>query len=209
MKQATDEFEAAVELFAHSNSLKGEDKKSKEILFQWRMIAGRIGALCLYDFWMATQGINKDLLPRCPTIRSLIDETPKNAAQAAFVNAFPTAAKLRYTAAHPAEVNATPEKAKANSVSGQGTIGGINVFDVGDDGSFNMQTGLINDQYATTFKGQLLSYALNHTSTLALRSAQEGWFKAFDPASEELRRRDIEQHLRTVRQQAEGQNRRQ
>lgn len=172
------EFEAAVELFSQSSTWEENipDKDERLIVRQWPFIAARVGALCLYDFWMSTQAVNGNLLKRCPSITDMIGQEPKKKAQARLREAFPDLEALRNAAAHPGEINSTPEKHGLNKLPASATFPfGSGLGTVAISGSLHF------DNYVFTFKGARVSYSVNQQSADALKEITSLWRDAFLP----------------------------
>lgn len=180
---ATD-FRAALLLYHEAKDLgraRDASIESNILLGRWPFLGARVGALCLYDFWMATQAINSDLLYRIPSINDYIDREAKKRAQSKFIQAFPDFAALRTAAAHPQEINATPEK-KARNFSKSNLLPDNFLGD--DDVDISIVGSIVNGRYMSTLNGKVLSCNLDASSADILGEVVEEWAKTFAPSAE-------------------------
>ena len=174
LAQTTQEFDAAVALYWQSefwcmNSQQGTDS---DITRHWPFIAARVGALCLYDFFKNTQEINSKLLPRCPTIKPLVNIVHKKQAQRLLLASFPDLVENRNAAAHPGEHNSTPEKSVANFAK-------VEDVGLGTGGMINISGCIIDNKYTHTVSGKAVSYTVDVKSVTKLYEVLALWKTAF------------------------------
>lgn len=186
LKMTTDEFASAVLLCRLTRTIPSQvgfpPTDEEMLMIQWPFIAARVGALCLYDFYMGTQAINKSLLGRCPSIIPMIDDAAKRKAQATFEKKFPEFGLARQAAAHPGEINATPEKFQANLVSGPQESFPV----ILDEGATAYVRGFHGDRYIVTMKGSHVGYDVTDASVANLNEVLGHWRDAFTPVETKL-----------------------
>lgn len=195
LEATTAEFISAIVLFNETRHLARDEKNQdrREIVSRWPFIAARTGALCLYDFYQSTQAINQTLLHRCPSIKERVDMEEKKKGQSLLTNFFPTHGAIRTAAAHPGEINSTPDKSAANQVVAS-AIPHLVRNDGPEDVKINITNSLIGDQYTCTFEGKLVGYGVNEGSAKALEAVLNHWQNAFESAvqyTRDLRDQDI------------------
>ena len=174
------EFTSAMLLVAEGESHASRNPQD-QLRSKWIFIGARVGALCLYDFFQDTQAINNNLR-FCPTIVPMVDMTAKREAQKLMQSRFPGFADVRTAAAHPGEVNSTPQKMEANTVAaavvGRGFSG---------DGTVNISGSILNGDYTNTLEGRVVSYSLSNASVSDLQTILGLWAQTFQPVEDGTR----------------------
>jgi hypothetical protein len=161
---------AAVALYelARSNSLKG-------LYFDWALMAGRDGALSLYDYGQALAKV-RSLIGRVSSWFHRIDRNRLKQAEKEFDAAFPFSAQLRHSVAHP-ELYNNPEKRM-----GIGIQSDMDNAD-SEDGLMTINGSIINHSFSATFEGTLVQYALTSDTVRSLTQITQSAFEAFNVVS--------------------------
>jgi hypothetical protein len=149
-----------------------------------KLLAAGQGAMTLYHFGCATEGV-KRTLHRCPTLAEMVDREALAKARDEFWTAFPNWIHLRHAVAHRAELAENKEALAENSISDCKGIEfpGIKIG-VGLGGDFHLSGGLFNDTFLATFRGKRVRYDLNDASLAKLDTARVHFWNAFKPAAD-------------------------
>lgn len=196
MDSYVSDFGAAVTLFEYSNSsridlLKGSSLiqpvgpstlsmlDSQNLYSSWMMVAARDGAMSIYHFIKAMEGV-KHCIHKAPTIEACFDRSVSRLATKLFNSHFPNWNEIRHAVAHAAELSETPEKLKSNSFSKELSLDGVHINKGGDGtGCVFISNGLINNSFSTTINGKLLQYEVSSQMHLALTEVRDQFFSAF------------------------------
>lgn len=144
----------------------------------WMRMAAEHGAITAYGFWMTTQSINA-LVGGTNVIKSKVDEITRKRAGRTFRDAFPQIALIRIRAAHPGELEASPEELAKHMVFGP--LEGIIRMD--ENGSMFL-AGMIQEEgdgcrYTATVKQKLVSYELSPITLTAIQTSAAEYSAAF------------------------------
>ena len=147
----------------------------------WQMIAGRDGAMTIYHFASAIEGLQASLKD-CPALTAQVEHREIRNARGIFDGAFPGYARMRHTIAHVADFSQTLTKKKSHSVKGQFKK---SWFSSEDEKGLTWLRGNMNDDtYAVTYNGEVFTYDLNRQSAAKSRSIKQRVYSAFDAALE-------------------------
>lgn len=142
----------------------------------WQSIAARDGAMTIYHFGCAIDGI-KNSLPASPTLNAKIDRRKLKDAGNIFESSFPGYLALRHVVAHVADFSQTLEKKTSHAVKGPFKNG---LFRSDDPKGVTWLGGNMNGcTYAVTYKGEAFTYDLNRESVAKLRSIKNRIYSAF------------------------------
>jgi len=159
-------------------------RKNIGILGAWRNIAGRDGAMALYNYGKALEAISELLgnppLGLCPTLRNLIDYKAFKAQRKRFDTAFPNIILIRHAVSHAAELMAHPADARQNLFSGDYSGGGIEIKASGFGGGLYVD-GVYEDTVTRTIDGKVLTYKLSGKSALELEAIRLAVWAIFQP----------------------------
>jgi hypothetical protein len=164
LRTYANELLAAVELFNHTKGLDtGNAPFDLNPSHQWSLIAGRSGAIAIYNYAKAMKGV-KAVLGLCPTWNALIDGKKLKPLVNEFEAKFPVWYELRQAIAHEAELWDHPKKLLENEPKG---------------GHF--RNSILGDTYITAYKGQEFIYSVNVGSVLVLNDITRRYFDVFAP----------------------------
>lgn len=142
----------------------------------WQSLAARDGALTIYHFGCAIEGL-KNSLSACPSLNARIDRPPLRHAAKIFETSFPGYLAIRHVVAHVADLSKTIDKKVSHSVKGEFSKGGFRSSD--PFGVTWLRGNMNGSTYAVTFEGQAFSYDLTRASVDKLRSIKELIYSAF------------------------------
>ena len=146
----------------------------------WQSMAARDGALTIYHFGKATEGLQNSFR-FCPTLDNQIEHKTIRQARKTFDAAFPDNIAIRNAVAHVADLSQTAEKKKSHSVKGPYKK---KWFSSDDPEGVTWLPGNMNDHtYAVTFMGKPYTYDLNLESVAKLREVKLQIFSAFEAAT--------------------------
>ena len=127
----TDDFLAAVNLFDYINLAARTPKVTAPLVFApksmfftrdqavaWACIAGRDGAITLYNFREAMQAIRSSI-NHVPSLKKVIKHDLCRSAVRAFEKYFPHVEDMRHAVAHAAEFQNTPRKKASHALKGK------------------------------------------------------------------------------------------
>jgi hypothetical protein len=142
----------------------------------WQMMAGRDGAMTIYHFGCAIEGI-KNSLPACPALNALIDRRELKNAGNIFEAAFPGHVAIRHVVSHVADFSMTLKAQAAHAVK---VPFKEKRFCSEDPKGITWLRGNMNDSmYAVTYEGKAFSYDLSRESVAKLRSVKVRIYSAF------------------------------
>lgn len=142
----------------------------------WQSMAARDGAMTIYHFGCAIDGIKKSL-PMCPTLNAKIDRRKLKDASNIFSSSFPGYLALRHVVAHVADFSQTLEKKVSHAVKGRFKKG---LFRSDDPNGVTWFGGNMNGStYAVTYEGEAFTYDLSRETVAKLRSVKNRIYSAF------------------------------
>jgi hypothetical protein len=146
----------------------------------WQLMAARDGALTIYHFGRAIEGL-RNSLGFCPALSSQVDSRKIKNAQKIFESRFPDNIEIRNAVAHVADFSQTTEKKTSHAVKGPFKT---KWFSSEDPLGVTWLPGNMNGHtYAVTFMGKPYTYDLSFESASKLRDVKVQIFSAFDPAT--------------------------
>ncbi len=150
----------------------------------WQSIAARDGAMTIYHFGCAIEGI-KNGLPTSPTLNGRVDRRKLKDGSNIYRTSFPGYLALRHVVAHVADFAQTLEKKTSHSVKGPF---GKGLFRSDDPNGVTWLGGNMNGcTYAVTYEGEAFTYDLSRETVAKLRSIRNRIYSAFgDPQANEV-----------------------
>lgn len=144
----------------------------------WAHMAGRQGAMAIYHFGVACDGI-REALTECDTVRNAMDYNAFKQARRAFRKAFPDSENVRHAVAHVADKIKTPAKVREHGFTGSHNIGTGLVI---SDSTLNTFTDIIVGRTITnSWSGKLYSYELSTQTRDTLEQIKHAVWLAFRP----------------------------
>ena len=125
-----------------------------DVVIRWPYIAARDGAMNIYHFRVAMEAA-KASAHQLQLVRDAINWTKVRAATKRFQTQFPDFEKIRHAVAHAADLGKTLKEQRRNRIKGPRT-GPLVRLSAG--ASVTIANSLINQTFATTIGGQLVSY---------------------------------------------------
>jgi hypothetical protein len=174
-------FESAIELYEFCSVQRYKEKKAnpdggyqpKHMYHEWQFMAVRDGALTLYHFAKAVEGIRRSQAG-APMFRGYVDHAIVRSAVRQFLEAFPSAQKMRHAVAHDAELMATLADSTKNFAQ---------VDEVELDGfKIPITRSIIDGKFSTSIDGEVISYELTDAALDKLNSVKREIFRAFQNA---------------------------
>lgn len=146
------------------------------LLAGWSFVAARDGAMSIYHFLCAMEGI-KACVHRGPTIKPYFNGKTSREATKLFSARFPRCEEMRHAIAHAAELVESPEKFEENSFSGSYDDGAVRIT---NSKNIMISNHLNGDVYSTTINGQIISYAINDVTRTSLIEVRSKLYSAFE-----------------------------
>ena len=132
-------------------------------MLSWALLAGRQGAIAIYNVHELLQAINK-LLGGAPTVREHMDRQAMSAANRLHKESFPNFPELRFTVAHAGMFTSAPERHRPE---------GQDLF---------VSNSLIDRHFVTHANGKNASYQLGSDTAATLEKIADYLAEAFKPA---------------------------
>ena len=150
----------------------------------WQSMAARDGAMTIYHFGCAIDGI-KNSLPTSPALNGKVDRRKLKDGSNIYRTSFPGYLALRHVVAHVADFSQTLEKKTSHSVKGPFRKG---LFRSDDPNGVTWLGGNMNGcTYAVTYEGEAFTYDLSRETVAKLRSIKNRIYSAFgDPQANEV-----------------------
>jgi hypothetical protein len=146
----------------------------------WQSMAGRDGALSLYHFGSAIEGLKGSLRP-CPALNAKVDNQQLRMAGKIFESAFPGYVAIRHAVAHVADFSQTLTEKMKHAIRGLFKVKG---FLSEDPTSIAWLPGNMNgNTYAVSYKGEAFAYDLNRDNADRLRAVKDRVYSAFRAAT--------------------------
>jgi hypothetical protein len=147
------------------------------------MMAGRDGAMTIYHFGSAIEGIQNSLKD-CPALNSQVEHRKIRTARGIFDGAFPGYVRMRHTISHVADFSQTLEKKTSHAVKGRFKT---KWFSSQNSEDVTWLRGNMNDEtFAITHEGEAFSYDLNRQTAAKLRSIKERIYSGFEAATKSI-----------------------
>lgn len=197
-----EQFEAAVELFdfseAGSNTLDSErfrssqsmpppltpDYKKKSRLFmQWRLLAGRDGAITIFNFGRALEYSRDTLLGRCLTWRETASMEKIKEAFALWEANFARFVAVRHSVAHAAEFSRAGKR-EEHTFYGEPDL---SYFEAGGPVHLFISCSMHGRKFTSTFEKKIVGYELSRSTADILSSIAQTFFDAFEPVEKAVR----------------------
>jgi hypothetical protein len=145
----------------------------------WQSMAARDGALTIYHFGRAIEGL-KNSLRFCAALNSQVDHRKIKNAGKIFDAAFPDSKAIRDAVAHVADLSQTVEKKTSHAVKGPFKK---KWFSSDDPEGITWLPGNMNGHtYAVSFQGKALTYDLSLENAAKLRAVKNQIYSAFEAA---------------------------
>ncbi len=150
----------------------------------WAFIAARDGAMIIYHFGKAMDGITTSLTHHSPTLKAMVDMKKCRAAKDLFKEYFSDAEAIRHIVAHSAELTKTRGKVVENASTGNSFGQFIN----NPQGLKIMTKGsIMGNRYVGSHGGNDRSYEISAVSVAKLAEIKTAFFSAFNEAENSLR----------------------
>jgi hypothetical protein len=171
------EFAAALALFDFASGAQG-------VPHQWAIIAARDGAMTVYHFYDAFDGIRKTTRA-CPTLARHVDWSHFKAVEKLYRAHFPDYVDLRDSIGHAGDKMATPELFAEHSFTGSVDS---RLLKAGGTVNLTMTNCLENRKFTNTWEGKILSYEVSAKTQGHLEAARDHIWAAFRASETELRK---------------------
>lgn len=169
-----EEFNSALSLYDFC------DVEREMVDNNWKMVAGRDGAMTIWHFYNAMEGIRHSLDRRkYPVLVSLIDFDALRGATKRLRDAFPQFQDLRTSVAHSGEfaIDFDAEHATKSSTS-------VGSFQVGAGSTIS--NSFFGRRFTNSFGGATQSYEMSGSSLAVLDGVRKDFFGAFADAARAL-----------------------
>lgn len=179
-----DDFRSAVRLYDFcrvqeaTKQLTGASNLPKQFLKElprWPFLAGRDGAMTIYHFSIALEGLQTNIA-KCPTLTPYVERPLLKSANKLLRKYFPDLEQIRHSVAHTADKMKTPEKHAEHSFSGSYSGLGIAI-------KKSTQVTIINSfqdrLFTNTWEGKVLSYELSQDTWKKLIAIKKEVWAAF------------------------------
>lgn len=186
-------FEAAMQLYEYSaeathaaNSAYEVDRADKladnalEILDGWPAIAGRDGAITLFNFSKLLVGL-MHTATQVPSLAAGGTRRSLGLAQKRLLELFPNIPGIRHAVGHAGERMATAEKTAEHAKVGPWSNSQITVAPGEHSIAMTLHDVISNRVYSNTWNGEIVSYRLEEASVRGLAEVRDMAFEAFVP----------------------------
>lgn len=147
------------------------------MLSEWGRIAARDGAMSIYHFYKAMEGI-RDSIGSSPTLLGLVDISTLRYTVKLFKSKFPYVERMRNALAHAAEFRQTVQKDRRNTARGK-----QKGFGYDSSGPYTIiQNSIIHGAYTATYEGQIIKYDISDESLNQMLRAKDAFYNAFRTA---------------------------
>jgi hypothetical protein len=146
----------------------------------WQMMAGRDGAMTIYHFGSAIEGLQNSLND-CPALNAQVDHREIRNARGIFEGAFDGYIRMRHAISHVAVSSQTLDKKLSHAVKGLFKKKWFSSEN--PQGVTWLRGNMNNDTYAVTHEGEVFTYDLNRRSAAKLRSVKQRIYSAFNAAA--------------------------
>ena len=153
----------------------------------WSYIAGREGAMRIYDLEIAMQEIVSEIRIAAPTLHAMTDTKVLREARRSLSRALPDAKDIRDGTGHTQLELSTTDKKRERHGADLADPKNANPHVTGS-GTGTIITGMRVDTYTITIRKRIRSYRLNESSLNALRDAKDMFVKGFNGAREYVNR---------------------
>jgi hypothetical protein len=193
LEDFTISFMAAAELFEVNlyDSLFQPDGAYKKRALSWMWVACRDGAMSIYHFGKALEGI-MSYLGQCPTVLEMTDRKLVRVARKRLRELFPNFEAVRHAVAHAGELMNDPETKRRHAVKADNLklLEGLSVqSDSLNIAQVNIVQVLSGRKFTNTFEGKVQSYEISRETLDALIDVKRIFYSAFREAEAELARR--------------------
>jgi hypothetical protein len=145
----------------------------------WQQMSGRDGALTIYHFGCAIEGLQNSL-SGCPALHALVDHKTIRLARKVFNAAFPGYIRIRDVVAHVADFSGTLERKKQHAIKGPFKE---RLFSSTDPNGLTWLRGNMNGPtYAVSYEGKAFTYDVSLETAAKLRSVKTQIYSAFNKA---------------------------
>jgi hypothetical protein len=188
---------ASLTLFDNCAQFEGAQKEPevRALVSQWRFVAARDSAMCMYHFANAMNSV-RAWLEKSTTLGPITDTEALGAAAKSFYAAFPDYAKVRHAVAHAEDLRKNPAKLAENSYTGPIDIDGLVSSNGVNVSQFVIANTLIDRRYMATIEGKIVGHDVTRASYDVVAQIQDTFFKVFGAAMDALRH---EEYRRTAK----------
>jgi hypothetical protein len=146
----------------------------------WQQMAARDGALTIYHFGRAIEGL-RESFRGCPALSDRVDHKKIREAYKSFKSGFPDFIEIRTAVAHVADFSGTTQKKFFHSVKG---LFKAKWFSSDSPAGITWLPGNMNDHtFAVTLEGKAYTYDLSLQNASQIRDIKLQIFSAFDAAT--------------------------
>jgi hypothetical protein len=177
-------FEAALKLFEYSaRQIRTQERRSRVLPFRrWQFMAARDGAMSIYHFAWAFQGL-ADSLRECDYVLTRLDPQVLKNCRRQISKGFPNFERVRHAVGHASEKARNPNKHLLHGFSGSYRKNGLDLRRVKN---YVITDHLYRRTYANTWDGKIESYKLNSVSLKNLSAIRNIIFDALDDVASNL-----------------------
>jgi hypothetical protein len=174
------DFAFALLLFKNADQLASASPypQSRNLISEWKVLAARDGAMTIYHFGKAMEGIRSSL-NETPTTKAKVDHGVLREATKKFNKLFPLYEDIRHAIAHSAELTRTTRAHKKNAFSGSFRDKSVFLEDV----TGVMLTIIDDTSFKTTFEGAVISYSVTKATLQSLHEVRRDFWRGFQNRS--------------------------
>jgi hypothetical protein len=184
VQSGLDALNAYVQDFAAALALFDFATATPNVPQQWALIAARDGALTVYHFYDAFDGIRKTARAGS-TLERLVDWSQFKAVERLYRACFPEYVNLRDSIGHAGDKMATPELFSEHSYTGGADS---SMIKAGHIANLTMTNCLSGRTFTNTWESKILSYEVSEKTLGKLTEARDLAWSAFRVAEAELRK---------------------
>lgn len=149
-----------------------------EMMREWPFVAARDGAMTIYHFGRARDGIH-ETLGSCPVLRGRVDIKKLREASKLFSENFPDYVDIRHAVAHREETKHTPKAIKRHALRGVNVPG---LVETNNNLTMIFTGNLIGRNFTSAWEGKLLSYEVSGAVIIKMEAVRSAYYEAFQAA---------------------------
>jgi len=174
------DFRHALALYDHS------ERESPTVPHPWKFVAGRDGAMSIFNFGKAVEGIMASV-GTMPTLFGMVDRDPLRKARQLMRDMFPRFEAVRHSIAHAAELIGDPDKIDQEGISGAPYTFGSLTINPGQSVVIIRSSFVGPRLFANSFEGALQAYELSQKTANGLWEVKQTIYAAFKNAEAQTR----------------------
>jgi hypothetical protein len=158
-------------------------RATRRTMFSWQLVAARDGAMTIYHFATAMDGIDQTVAT-CPTLLALMNRPMRKAANQYFRQYFPSYIDIRDAVVHTAEKTKTPEKPAEHAHKAAYESSAMRIL----EGSTLVITNTLEGRrFTNTWEGRVLAFELSQETVNQLDNVKAQMWTAFREAERQTR----------------------